>query len=240
MSSSINLARKTAQAGSTSVNYVEAGAGEALLYLHSTGGLRMSVAHRTLAEKCRVIAPELNGAAQPAQIIALLDALGIQKCNVMAHGSSAALALALAETHAGRLDSLILVAPTAIGVDATRAKGYSLGRDQPIPAERLWHGTPGATKATLADAASSEAARKRIAGIATPTLVLLGTRDPVISTNVGRVYVATMPKCFATMVYDAGHEVDLDRPEAVASICANFLANRESFVVNRDDGMINP
>ena len=62
----------------------------------------------------------------------------------------------------------------------------------------------------------------------------------MVSSNVARVYVGTMPKGFSAMVYDAGHEIDLDRPEAVVSICVNFLENRESYVVNRDDGMINP
>lgn len=238
--SSSRPARKTAQAAGAAVEYLEAGAGDALIYLHSAGGLRLSVAHRALCEKHRLIAPALEAATAPAQIIALLDALGIKQCSVMAHGSGAALALAMAAADAARVNALILIAPTAVAVDAMRAKGYSLGREQPIPADRLWHGVPGARKASLPDAAESAAALKRIAAIATPTLLLLGTRDPVISTNAGRVYVSTMPKCFATMVYDAGHEVDLDRPEAVASICANFLANRESFVVNRDDGMINP
>ena len=76
--------------------------------------------------------------------------------------------------------------------------------------------------------------------IAAPALALFGTRSAIVSTDAARDYVATMRKCFATMVYDAGHDIDLDRPDAVAAVTINFLQNGESFIVNRDNGMINP
>ena len=77
-------------------------------------------------------------------------------------------------------------------------------------------------------------------GVAVPVLVLFGTRSVIVSTDAAREYTRALPKCFSTLVYDAGHDIDLDRPEAVAAVVRNFLQNGESFIVNRDNGMINP
>jgi hypothetical protein len=41
-------------------------------------------------------------------------------------------------------------------------------------------------------------------------------------------------------MYDAGHEVDADRPEAFVSVVNNFLQHHEAFLMNRQSGLINP
>jgi hypothetical protein len=42
------------------------------------------------------------------------------------------------------------------------------------------------------------------------------------------------------MVYDAGHEVATERPEALSNTIADFLELRETFIFSRRDGRINP
>jgi pimeloyl-ACP methyl ester carboxylesterase len=76
--------------------------------------------------------------------------------------------------------------------------------------------------------------------LALPVLALFGTRDTVVPTDMARLYGGLLAKGFTTMVYNATHDVEGDRPEAVASIVNEFLAHGESFIVNRDSALIHP
>ena len=73
-----------------------------------------------------------------------------------------------------------------------------------------------------------------------PVLVLFGTRDGVIPPDMGRFYREKLPNCHFMLVYDAAHALDADRPEAFASVVGDFLARRESFIVNTSSALINP
>jgi pimeloyl-ACP methyl ester carboxylesterase len=73
-----------------------------------------------------------------------------------------------------------------------------------------------------------------------PVLVLFATFDRVIPPEMGRIYRAKLPRCHLVYVYDAGHAIDIDRPEAVASVVGEFLERGEGFIVNRQSGLINP
>ena len=77
-------------------------------------------------------------------------------------------------------------------------------------------------------------------GLATPTLVLFGTLDSVIPPDMGRFYKELMPNCHLVFVYDAGHGISTDRPEAFAEVTVDFLERREAFVINRTDTVIHP
>jgi pimeloyl-ACP methyl ester carboxylesterase len=80
----------------------------------------------------------------------------------------------------------------------------------------------------------------RMTTLPMPVLALFGTRDKVVPTDMARLYSGLLPKCFATMIYNATHAVDSDRPEAVAAIVNEFLKHGESFIVNRDSGLLHP
>lgn len=73
-----------------------------------------------------------------------------------------------------------------------------------------------------------------------PTLVLFGTRDQVAAPEAGRVYARRIPKCFYTLVYDAGHDLGTDRPQALYAIVRDFLEHREKFVIAHESSVINP
>ena len=72
------------------------------------------------------------------------------------------------------------------------------------------------------------------------TLVLFGTLDRSIPPEMGRIYREKLPNCHLVLVYDAGHAVDMDRPEAFASVVNDFLHRREGFIVTATNGLINP
>jgi hypothetical protein len=41
-------------------------------------------------------------------------------------------------------------------------------------------------------------------------------------------------------VYDAGHAIAAERPEALAGVVSDFLERRETFIVSQVNTMINP
>jgi hypothetical protein len=76
--------------------------------------------------------------------------------------------------------------------------------------------------------------------IGAPTLVLFGTRDERLAQESGRIYARRIPKCFYTLVYDAGHDIAADRPQALQTVVRDFLRHREKFVFPHQSSAINP
>jgi pimeloyl-ACP methyl ester carboxylesterase len=56
----------------------------------------------------------------------------------------------------------------------------------------------------------------------------------------GRTNRELIPNYHYVMVYDAGHAVAAERPEALTNTMTDFLDLRETFIVSRRDGRINP
>ncbi len=81
---------------------------------------------------------------------------------------------------------------------------------------------------------------RRLSALTVPTLVLFGTLDRVIPQQMGRHYKELMPNCHLVLVYDAGHLIDAERPEACTEVIADFLERREAFVVSRTETVIHP
>jgi hypothetical protein len=55
-----------------------------------------------------------------------------------------------------------------------------------------------------------------------------------------RTYRERIPNCHYALVYDAGHAVAAERPEVPANTITDSLDLRETFIVSRRDGGINP
>jgi pimeloyl-ACP methyl ester carboxylesterase len=87
---------------------------------------------------------------------------------------------------------------------------------------------------------SREETEAQLASLNTPTLVVFGTKDGVISPELGRVYREKMPNCNYVLVFDAGHEVAADRPEAFVSLVGDFLERREAFIVSQTSSLLHP
>ena len=80
----------------------------------------------------------------------------------------------------------------------------------------------------------------RLAGAAIPTLVLFGTLDRVIAPEMGHFYKELMPNAHLVFVYDAGHAISTERPEAFTEVVADFVERREAFVISRNETVIHP
>jgi pimeloyl-ACP methyl ester carboxylesterase len=85
-----------------------------------------------------------------------------------------------------------------------------------------------------------EALESRLPELHVPVLVVFGTLDRMIPSEMGRLYCEKLPNCALVLVYDAGHALDADRPEAVVSVTHDFLQHREGFLVNRQSRLIHP
>ena len=62
----------------------------------------------------------------------------------------------------------------------------------------------------------------------------------IMAAAMGRTYRERMPNCHYVLVYDAGHAVADERPEALTNTLTDFLDLRETFIVSRRNGRINP
>jgi pimeloyl-ACP methyl ester carboxylesterase len=74
--------------------------------------------------------------------------------------------------------------------------------------------------------------------IKAPTLVLFGARDELVAPESGRIYARRIPNCFYTLVYDAGHDIDIDRPQALHGLVRDFLEHREKFVFPHESSVL--
>jgi pimeloyl-ACP methyl ester carboxylesterase len=248
------------------IRYQEAGHGEPLVCLHGAGGLRLSRAHALLAAYYRVIALEVPGFGHSpanersqsmpelAHIMTQAVAnLGLERYNLMGNSFGGKLALWMAVQQPQGVQALVLVAPAAI-----RPEGEILPPGL-SPEERLARlyahperqaPTPPLEAAVIArqqalvrrvmGPARDAALESRLPGLQVPVLVLFGTLDRMIPPEMGRIYCEKLPNCHLILVYDAGHVIDADRPEAFVSVVSDFLQRHEGFLVNRQSGLINP
>jgi len=49
-----------------------------------------------------------------------------------------------------------------------------------------------------------------------------------------------LPYCNVSIVYDAGHGIAAERPEALCSTVVDFVDRRETFVVGYRSSLVNP
>ena len=247
------------------IRYLEAGRGQPIVHLHGAGGPRLSRAHDLLAEHFRVIAFEVPGFGQsPAnersrsmQDLARTMAeavanLGLERYNLYGTSFGGKLALWMAVQHAERVEALVPESPAAI-----RPEGHTRGEVPPEQRASLLYAhperQPPMPRPDPAVVAKQEALVQRLRGpnrdaelerrlgdLKVPTLVLFGTRDRMIPPEMGRIYRGIMPNCHFVLVYDAGHAIGADRPEAFASVVSDFLERHEQFIVTRTSALVNP
>ena len=76
--------------------------------------------------------------------------------------------------------------------------------------------------------------------LACATLAVFGQEDRLVSREAGGVWKERAPNCNVCYVYDAGHAVAADRPDALVNVVLDFLERRETFVVENRSSLINP
>jgi pimeloyl-ACP methyl ester carboxylesterase len=247
------------------IRYLQAGQGSPVVMLHGAGGLMLSKIHDELAKKYRVMAFEMPGfgrspvsaTSHSVKNLALTMARAVAQLGLDTYvligtsfGGRVALWQAIQAPH--QVDLLVLIAPTAV-----LPEGYTLPSVAPDQMGKLLLAHPQNATAwppvDSTDVAKEMALQQRIQGssrdtelegklgeVQTPTLVVFGTADRVVPPAMGRTYRERMPNCHYVLVYDAGHAVAAERPEALSGTIIDFLDLHETFIVSRRDGRINP
>jgi pimeloyl-ACP methyl ester carboxylesterase len=245
------------------VRALTAGAGEPLVFIHGGGGLHLSKAHEVLAERYRVIALEVPGfgtspennrsRTYPELAATLVDAAhasGADRFRLWGTSFGGAVALWMAICAPDAVEALVLEAPGAIlpeggirpssTLEEMRSRVYAHPECHPVqPRDPQEIAKQRALVDRLARP-SREETEAQLAGLNVPTLVVFGTKDGVISPELGRVYREKMPNCNYVLVFDAGHEVAADRPEAFVSLVGDFLERREAFIVSQTSSLLHP
>jgi pimeloyl-ACP methyl ester carboxylesterase len=126
-----------------------------------------------------------------------------------------------------------------LGVDAFDL--MATGRAAPT-AVRLALAAPERVRALVLEAPEPPDAdlERELLGLATPTLVLIGTADRSGAPEHGRVYKECLPSGHLVFVYDAAHAIGADRPEAFTEVVADFLERHEAFIISRTATVIHP
>jgi 4,5:9,10-diseco-3-hydroxy-5,9,17-trioxoandrosta-1(10),2-diene-4-oate hydrolase len=247
------------------IRYAEAGQGPPLVHLHGAGGLRLSPAHDLLARQFRVIAFEMPGFGDSPEntrtrtmaelgltMAHAADALGLDRYNLWGISTGGAAALWLAVQQPERLAALVLAAPSAIV-----PPGSQPASGTPEQMARILYGHPermppmpardpamlrkqAALVGRLRSTGRDPDLEARLRTLDVPTLVLWGTLDRLIPSETGRIYKKLMPNCHLVLVYDAGHLIDAERPEACTEVMADFLERHEAFVISRTETLIHP
>jgi pimeloyl-ACP methyl ester carboxylesterase len=254
-----------AEADGFRIRYMEAGEGPPLVHLHGAGGLRLTRGHDLLSRHYRVIAFEMPGFGQSAEntktrsmaelastMALAAKSLGLDAFNLMgtSFGGKAALWLALQAPE--RVLAVVLEGPAAI-----RPEGSPWPSGSPEEMARWLYAHPERVPPPPAPdpavRAKVQALVQRLRGperdadlesrlpdLSAATLVLFGTMDRVIDPAMGRIYKDLIPNCSLVLVYDAGHAISTDRPEAFVEVVSDFLERHEAFVISRAETVIHP
>lgn len=217
-----------------------------------------------LARKYRVIALELPGfGASPAnarsrsvqELARTMTQAAAQLApdNYTLIGTSFAANVALWQTLQApdRMEALVLVAPTALlptagSVDGTPEEMARRLFAHPEQARDFASVDPAmvakeqALVQRLTGGKHDAEAERRLGEIACATLVLFGSEDKIVAPEAARIYRAQIPNSNIALVYDAGHLIEAERPEALVNAVSDYVELRETFIVGRLTGMINP
>lgn len=254
----------TVDADGFSVRYLDGGQGHPVLVLHGGGGLQHNPTHDLLAETNRVIAIEIPGFGDSpvndrssslldlAQtVLAVADALKLERFSLVGTSFGGALAGWVATQAPDRVDKLVLISPAAIRPDGSASplnagpeelkallfghpERYELPVVPPEVAEK------NASMFKLLGPGRDPELEKRLSTFSAPTLVVFGELDRLTPVELGRLYVELLPDAYLAIVYDAGHSLEIERPEATAEIVGDFLDRGSVFAVTQEPTLLFP
>lgn len=212
-----------------------------------------------LAQYYQVIVLELPAADPRFQSVPELARMMAQAATQVVPGSytligtsfAAHVALWQALQAPDKVEALVLIAPTALLPVASPADGTpeAMARRLLAHPEQARDGLP----VDHASVAAEQALRQRLTRgqhdaeaegrlheIPCATLVLFGSVDGLVAPEAARLYRAQIPNSNIAFVYDAGHLIEAERPEALINAVSDYVELRETFIVGRQSGMINP
>ena len=232
--------------------YTESGRGESILLLDWTPWQTTALAD-ALAAQYRVLSvePPVPGrpdAAQdpPAAVAAVADAAGLQSYTLIGTSAGANVAFRLALLRPNAIDALILVSPTCFGASPDRPADLPAAAmlAHPENAPGPLSDTRTAALAAIAQhwpiASGNDDAAALLPQLQCPTLAVFGQEDRIVPREAARLWRELATNCSICFVYDAGHAVAIDRPDALISVVSDFVRRRETFIVENRSSVINP
>ena len=133
-----------------------------------------------------------------------------ERCGLVGISDGAGPALRRARHEPERVETLVLIAATAVR-----------------PAGGDVNGESAALEGQLHD-------------VQCPTLVVFGRDDTSVAPEATSIYRERIPNCSIAFVYDAGHDVVTERPGALVNLVADYLERRETFIVQNRSNVVNP
>jgi pimeloyl-ACP methyl ester carboxylesterase len=246
------------------VRYMEAGDGPPLVHLHGAGGMRLNPSHDLLAKRFRVVVFEMPGfgaeentrTRDMADLAATMGkacgSLGLKQFNLMGTSFGARVVLHMAIQQPELVRAVVLEAPAAIRPEGTQPPSGTPEqianmiyahpeRMPPRPPVDPAHAERMLTfvkrlRGPARDAALEAAMRE----LEPPVLVVMGSRDRLMPPELGHLYKEVMPRAHLVFVYDAGHAIASERPEAFVEVVGDFLEREDAFVISRAKTVLMP
>ena len=174
----------------------------------------------------------LELAQVPAQVVALLDELGIERAHVMGHSMGGLVAGGLAAEFPERVDRLVLVDAGFVSLDPHRRHRIT------GPLKTLPWTSPSLLPVLLRDVVRSGPVRMAMAtaetlrqdwghklpAIGAPTLVVWGERDRICNPTIGQQLASMIPDARLVVIAGAGHNPMWEKPDAFDREVLAFLA----------------
>jgi len=178
-----------------------------------------------------------------ADLVRFLDTLGIERAVLVGHSMGGAIAQTVALTHPGRVDGLVLLATAArLRVAPAILEGLETDFEGTVRLISQWAWGPGADPLwvergrEMMEACGPQVLRKdflacdrfdirdRVASIACPTLVLVGSEDRMTPPRFGQWLADQLPGGKFALIEGAGHMLMLERPQEVLEAVTAFLS----------------
>jgi pimeloyl-ACP methyl ester carboxylesterase len=269
----VELPRNSVRTGDYNTNFIEAGKGEPLILIHGGGAGADARGNwkgslPLFAEAgFRVIAYDMVGfgdsdAPDPAnftydqdaritQLIAFLDALGLERANIVGNSMGGATALGVAMRRPERLKKLVLMGSAGLSHQTTGALSAILNYDFTVPGmqrviEALTHSDYSpppefvAYRHALSVRPNVQAAYKAIMGtikaagglfypeedvarVKVETLVVNGKDDKVVPMSEGYRFLELLENSTGCFLPRCGHWAMIEHPQLFAEITSFFL-----------------
>ena len=235
----------------TGLRFSESGHGAPVLLLDWTPWESSALAG-ALAARYRLISvapPDAGGSVQDtAEAVAgVAAAAGLNSCALVGVSLGADAAFRLALSRPDSVAALAVVSPTCIAPAAPLRRDTAARAADAMLAHPESAAAPPDSGRTAALAALAErwrlsdgAAAALLPGLSCATLAVFGQEDRLVSREAGRVWKERVPNCNVCYVYDAGHAIAVERPDALVSVIMDFVERRETFVVENRSSLINP
>jgi pimeloyl-ACP methyl ester carboxylesterase len=240
------------------------GRGTPLLLLHGIGatGAMFEPLIAALAAHYQVLVPDLRGhgrssclpgpdsiARMAADLVDLLDLLGISACYVLGYGTGGVVAQQLAHDYSQRVRGMALVCsyarraatlreqiesrlrPELFRLLGARGMGLLAARRAPTSSSGFVRdviaGNRGERVAPAARALLSFDSRAWLSALACPALIVAGARDTAATPQHARELAQALPNASLHTLPDAGHWLVKTHPEALLAAVMPWLAAQE-------------